>query len=128
MNRIFLTGNLTKNPELKHTATGKAVCTFSIAVNRFSGKETDFFTVVAWNNMAENLCKYQMKGSKILVEGELQNRSYELSSGEKRYVTEIIASKIEFISKKITNEPVNIINNNSNVDEYQNIQDGDLPF
>lgn len=120
MNRIFLTGNLTKEPELKYTATGKAVCTFSIAVNRLFGKETDFFTVVAWNNLSENLCKYQGKGSKVLVEGELQNRNYETSTGDKRQITEVIASKIEFLSKKNAMD--------QNVQTFENIQDGDLPF
>lgn len=120
MNRIFLTGNLTKDPELKYTATGKAVCTFSIAVNRFFGKETDFFTVVAWNNSAENLCKYQGKGSKVLVEGELQNRNYETSTGDKRQITEVIASKIEFLSKKNSMD--------QNVQTFEDIQDGDFPF
>lgn len=102
MNKVILIGNLTRDPELTETRSGTAVCKISIAVNRnFTNadgeRETDFFNVVAWRNLAENCAKYLSKGKKIAVVGNIQNRSYDSDSG-KKYVTEIMADEIEFLS------------------------------
>ena len=103
MNKVYLIGNLTRDPELSETASGVAFCRFSIAVNRaFTGtdgnREADFFNITVWRNQAENCGKYLKKGSKIAIVGSLQNRSYEDKEGVKRTVTDIVASEVEFLS------------------------------
>jgi len=105
MNKVILIGNLTRDPELKQTNNGTNVCTFSIAVNRrFAGadgtRQVDFFTIVAWRQLGENCHKFLKKGSKVGICGEVQTRSYEAQDGGKRYVTEINADEVEFLSPK----------------------------
>jgi single-strand DNA-binding protein len=102
MNKVILIGNLTRDPELRQTANGVAVCSFSIAVNRrFKGTDgnavTDYFNIVTWRTTAENCGKFLTKGKKVAVSGELQNRQYE-SDGAKRTVTEIVADEVQFLS------------------------------
>lgn len=104
MNKVFLIGNLTRDPELRTTASSKSVCSFSIAVNRaFSNQQgekvTDFFNIIVWGKLGENCAKYLSKGRKVAVMGEIQNRSYE-KDGVKRTVTEIIASDVEFLTAR----------------------------
>lgn len=106
MNKVIMIGNLTHEPELKTTPSGVSVCKMSIAVKRsFANadgeRETDFFNVVAWRNLAENCAKYLTKGSKAAVVGELQTRSYEDKNGNTRYITEVNASEVEFLSQKV---------------------------
>ena len=103
MNKVYLIGNLTRDPELSETSSGVAFCRFSIAVNRaFAGpdgnREADFFNITVWRNQAENCGKYLKKGSKIAIAGSLQNRSYEDKDGNKRTITDIVASEVEFLS------------------------------
>ena len=105
MNKVFLIGNLTRDPELSTTNSGISVCRISIAVSRRfanadGSRETDFFNVVAWRAIAENCAKSLKKGSKIAVMGTIQNRSYEGTDGTKRYTTDITAEEIEFLSTK----------------------------
>lgn len=105
MNKVFLIGNLTRDPELSTTNSGISVCRISIAVSRRfanadGSRETDFFNVVAWRAIADNCAKYLKKGSKIAVMGSIQNRSYEGNDGTKRYTTDITAEEIEFLSTK----------------------------
>lgn len=105
MNKVFLIGNLTRDPELSTTNSGISVCRISIAVSRRfanadGSRETDFFNVVAWRAIAENCAKYLKKGSKIAVMGSIQNRSYEGNDGNKHYTTDITAEEIEFLSTK----------------------------
>lgn len=102
MNRCFLIGNLTKDPELRSTPSGKSVCTFSLAVSRrFSNqngeREADFFNIVVWNKPAENAAKYLRKGSQTAVAGRIQIRSYDGNDGTKKYITEIIADEVQFL-------------------------------
>lgn len=104
MNRVVLIGRLTRDPELRTTTGGVSNCTFSIAVNRnFKNKEgnidADFFNIVVWRKQAENVSKYCSKGTQVCVEGRLQSRSYEAQDGTKRYVTEVIADSVEFLSR-----------------------------
>ena len=94
LNKVFLVGNLIRDPELRHTAQGTSVASFSLAVNRnYKGsdgefkKETNFFNIVVWGKVGENCAKYLSKGRSALVEGRLQNRSYETQDGQKRTVT-----------------------------------------
>lgn len=103
MNKTWLIGNLTRDPELSETSSGIAVCRFSIAVNRDYKTEggeriADFFNITVWRNQAENCGKFLKKGSKVSVVGSLQNRSYEDRDGNKRTVTEIVANEVEFLS------------------------------
>ena len=105
MNKAFLIGNLTRDPELRQIANGANVCNFSIAVNRKytsadGSRQTDFFNIIAWRALAENCAKFLKKGSKVGVVGEIQTRSYEAQDGSKRYVTEINADEVEFLSPR----------------------------
>lgn len=109
MNKVYLIGNLTRDPELSETNTGISVCRFAIAVNRnYSGsdgeRQTDFFNITVWRNNAENCGRYLKKGSKVAVVGSLQNRSYEDKDGIKRNVTDIVASEVEFLSSKSSSD------------------------
>ena len=110
MNKIFLTGRLTRDPELRTTQTGKNVAAFSLAVDRGYGRRgeaqgseqptADFFSCGAWAQHADFVHKYLQKGSPILVEGRLQTRSYQAKDGAKRNVTEVVVSSIEFMGPK----------------------------
>ena len=104
MNKVILTGNLTRDPELRYTQSGKAVATFSLAVSRTWKKPgenqaqqlTDYINIVAWDKSADFCGKYLIKGSRVLVEGRIQSRSYEAQDGSKRYITEVVSENIEF--------------------------------
>ncbi len=105
MNKVFLIGNLVKDPELRSTNSGSNVCSFRIAVNRrFANQQgervSDFFDIVAWRQLAELCGRYLAKGRKVAVVGELQTRTYDAKDGTKRYVTEIIADEIEFLTPR----------------------------
>ena len=105
MNNVFLTGRLTADPEAKTTPNGVSVTTFRMAVNRrFNRDQADFFSVVTWRGLADNCAKFLTKGQMVSVNGELQNRSYDDKDGIKRYVTEIIADNVEFLSKPAKHE------------------------
>jgi len=102
MNKVILMGNLTKDPQLTTSANGISFTRFDLAVRRNRQNEngeyeSDFFTIVTFGKTAENCNKYLKKGSKALISGSVQNRSYEAQDGSKRYVTEIIANEVEFI-------------------------------
>ena len=132
MNKVFLIGNLTKDPELSTTTTGISVCKMSIAVNRpFKNSEgeneVDFFNIVVWRNQAENCAKFLRKGLKICVVGNIQNRSYEGQDGQKRYVTEIVAENVEFLSPKGSDDERQF-SRKSEVNTMEPIEDDTLPF
>lgn len=99
MNKVFLIGNLTHDPESGSTDSGVAYCKFSIAVNRRFSKdnETDFFNVTAWRSTAENCSKYLAKGKKVAIAGSIQLRQYE-RDGVKKLAVDIIADEVEFLS------------------------------
>lgn len=108
LNRIVLVGRLTKDPELKYTPNGIAVCSLTLAVNRpFSNqqgeREADFINCVIWRKPAENAAKFLKKGSLAGVDGRLQTRSYENSQGQRVYVTEVMAESIQFLEPKSKN-------------------------
>lgn len=105
MNKAILIGNLTRDPEVRTTPSGVNVCSFSIAVNRRrtnqqGERETDFFNIIAWRSLGDLCGKYLAKGRKVCVTGEIQNRSYDGKDGVKRYVTEIIADDVEFLTPR----------------------------
>ena len=98
MNKIFLIGRLTKDPELRYTPSGAAVCSFTLAVdrrftNQSGEREADFINIVVWNKAAENCAKYLSKGRQAAVEGRLQIRSFDGNDGQRKWVTEVIADK-----------------------------------
>ena len=104
MNKVYLIGNLTRDPEMRSTSTGIPVCNFSIAVNRrfknaqTGQQETDFFNIVAWRQLAELCSRYLVKGRKVAVFGSIQTRSYEAQDGSKRTAFDIVADEVEFLS------------------------------
>ncbi len=103
MNIAILIGRLTRDPELRYIpTTGKAVANFAIAVDRTytsrtGEKMTDFFNIVVWGKQAENCANYLTKGRLVGVKGTIETRSYETQTGEKRYITEIIAENVQFL-------------------------------
>lgn len=108
MNKAFLVGRMTKDPELRNTTSGIATVTFTLAINRpytsQSGeREADFINVVVWRKQAENVAKYTSKGSLVGVDGRIQTRSYDAQDGTKRYVTEVVADNVTFLGSKSSN-------------------------
>jgi single-strand DNA-binding protein len=104
LNKVMLIGNVGKDPEMRYTANGKAVTTFSVACNRaYSSQdgerreETDWFDVVAWDKLAELCSQYLQKGRQAYIEGRLQTRSWEGQDGQKRYKTEVVANTVLFL-------------------------------
>ena len=113
MNKVFLIGRLTRDPELRYTGNNTPVATFSLAVNRnFSNqqgeREADFINIVVWRKQAENVKNYLSQGSQVAIDGRIQTRSYDDKDGQKRYVTEVVADNVEFLGSK------NSSNNSSN--------------
>ena len=130
MNKAILIGNLTKDPELSTTNSGISVCRFTLAVSRrFIGssgeRETDFLNIIAWRSQAENCSKYLRKGSKCAVVGSIQTRSYDAQDGSKRYITEITADEVEFLSSRAGE---GMTEKKEDVAELQPIDDDPLPF
>ncbi len=126
MNRIFLIGNLTRDPEITTTSNGTQVCKMGLAVQRrFANSDgtrtTDFLNIVAWRELANNCGKYLKKGNKCAVSGALQTRSYENTNGVKVLVFEIMADEVEFLTPKTQTT-------GSEDTVLQPIEDDDLPF
>ena len=137
MNKVILIGRLVADPELKYTPSGKAVCNVTVAVDRQSKDGgTDFSDVVVWNKSAENLAQYMSKGRQLAVDGSIQKRGYEDKEGNKRWVTEVLANRIEFIGSKGDNSSQQQQPEAPQATEQQGIQygqpvgfsDEDLPF
>lgn len=104
LNEVLLIGNLTQDPELKKTAAGKSVCSFSLGVNRPFAKEgqqdVDFFNVVTWEKQAEFVAAYFAKGEPMYVRGRLQQRTWTDDQQQKHYAVEILADDISFVRSK----------------------------
>ena len=153
MNKVFLIGRLSRDPELRHTNSGMAVCQINVAVSRRTGAgrdpETDFINVVVWDKQAENVSKYLAKGRQVAVEGRIQTRSYDNNEGKKTYVTEVVANNVEFLGSANDNPRTSVNEENpfdtelpiDNVEttsvendpfaafgEKVEISDNDLPF
>lgn len=104
MNKCYIIGRMTKDPEVRYTQQGTAVATFTLAVDRRAAKdkpkEADFIPCVVWGKMADGVVKnYCYKGKQIAVEGRIQVRSYDAKDGTKRYVTEVIVNELELLGK-----------------------------
>ena len=134
MNKVYLIGNLTRDPEISTTTSGISVCRMSIAVSRRfanaeGGRDTDFFNVTAWRGTADNCAKFLKKGNKIAVSGSIQTRNYEKSDGTKGFSIDIVADEVEFLSSKNdgTGEGGMPIGG-SPISDLQPIDDDNLPF
>lgn len=130
MNKVVLIGNLTKDPELSQTNSGISFCRFTLAVpRRFSNsageRETDFLNIIVWRGQAENCHKYLKKGSKAGVVGTIQTSSYEAQDGTRRYVTDIVAEEVEFLSTRQSGDNAE---KEDKVSELEPIDDDNLPF
>ncbi|PYM95725.1 MAG: single-stranded DNA-binding protein [Candidatus Rokuibacteriota bacterium] len=115
LNKVFLIGNLTKQPELRYTPSGTAVADLRLAVNRNyttqggeKREEVCFLTVVVWGKQAESCGEYLDKGSPILVEGRLQTREWEAKDGGKRTVIEVVAERVQFMGRGRTAAPATV--------------------
>lgn len=134
LNKVFIVGRLTQNPELKNTNSGAAVCSFGVATNRYwknkSGEKqesTEFHNVVAWRRMAEIVSQYLDKGDLILIEGRLQTRSWETPSGNKRRKTEVVATSVQLPPRNMkTGSPQKKKEDDIPVIEEEDV--GDIPF
>ena len=123
MNKVFLIGRLTRDPELRYTGSNIPVATFSLAINRnYSNqageREADFVNIVVWRKQAENVKNYLTQGSQVAIDGRIQTRSYDGNDGQKRYVTEVVADNVEFLGSKnssITSNDMNASTQSSNV-------------
>ena len=129
MNKVILIGNLTKDPEITTTNNGVSVCRFTLAISRrFANaegeRETDFINIVVWRTLADNCHKFLKKGSKTAVVGNLQSRSYDANDGTKRYITEVVAEEVEFISTKSDATQ----KTDDDVTKLEPITDDNLPF
>lgn len=136
MNKVILIGRLTRDPEMRTTASGMNVTRFTIAVTRTyqdqNGERTaDFINCVAWRKQAENIAKYCVKGTQVAVDGRIQTGSYDAQDGSKRYTTDIICDNVTFLGSKSDNNNgggYNNYNNNSYNDQsYNNNQNMDMP-
>ena len=147
-NKVILIGNMTADPELKQTAAGISVCSFSIAVNRRFAKaeqgqqNVDFINIVTWRQQAEFVSRYFKKGNPILICGQLQTRTWNDVQGQKRYATEVVADEVSFVASAAQTNgaapagssytpeaygaPVFSSAAGANFEEIPN--DGDLPF
>ncbi len=140
MNRVFLMGRLTKDPELRYTTNNNtAVCSFTLAVDRrFSRqgeeKQADFINIVAWTHTAEFCSKYFYKGLRVVVEGRIQTRTWDDTEGKRHYATEVVADDVHFADGKRSDAPMggnsgSSQNNNNNSDGFYALDDDDeLPF
>ena len=133
LNKVFLIGNLTRDPELRYVPSGMAVATFTIAINRVyksqageKKEQTSFIRVVVWGRRAEVCGEYLSKGSPLFVEGRLQSRDWQTQDGQKRNTVEVVADNIQFLrmgekqaaaaSKDAVPEDIETINLNDTVD------------
>ena len=127
MNKVFLIGNLTRDPELSTTSGGVKFCRFTLAVSRSYSKdgkrETDFLPVVVWRAQADNCARYLQKGRRAAVSGPVQTRTYAPQAGSRRYVTEIAADEVQFLSTRSEEAK----EDSADFDDLTPIDD-DLPF
>ena len=128
LNKSFLGGRLTADPELKQTASGISACTFTVAVNRRYAKdgqqEADFINCQAWRQTAEFIYKYFKKGSSICIAGSIQTRSWTDSNGQKRYATEVVADEAYFVDGKNDTQQAEPVSTGTYIpDAYKSQQD-----
>jgi single-strand DNA-binding protein len=135
MNKVVLIGNLTKDVDLSFAAgSGTAVGRFTVAVARMKKGESDFPNCISFGKTAETIAQYFFKGSKIAIEGHIQTGSYDAKDGTKRYTTDVIVDRFEFVgsgqgnNNNQGNASSNNFSQNSFEDEMTPVEDGDMPF
>lgn len=132
MNRVSLIGRLTKDPELRYTPSNVATCSFTIAINRtFTNqdgqREADFIPIVVWRKQAENVKNYTKKGDLVAVEGRIQTRNYTATDNTKRYVTEVVADSVQFLTPKGGSQSQAMESSFNDYQEPNNVPTMDLP-
>lgn len=100
MNKLFIVGNLTGDPQTRVTQNGKSVCSFTIAVNRRNRDDTDYFRISAWNDLGARCRQYLAKGRKVAVTGSVSCSTYSAQTGEVRASMNVMADEVEFLSPK----------------------------
>lgn len=131
MNKVMLIGNLTADPQTSTFDSGRSVCRFTIAINRFSRSENnavDYINIVAWEQLGANCQKFLSKGSKVAVLGRIQTGSYE-KDGVKRYTTDVVAENVEFLNRAGQGGQQEV--RRDSVDNLQEVTDNitdDIPF
>jgi single-strand DNA-binding protein len=139
LNKVLLIGHLTKDPELRYIANGSAVANLRMAINRtyklVSGEQKEdvcYVTVVVWRKQAEAAGEYLKKGDPLFVEGRLQSRSWETEDGQKRNVLEVVAERIQFLSKAKNSGNIENVDTANSADigspEVPTPSDEDIPF
>ncbi len=148
LNKVFLIGNLTRDPELKTTPNGQSVCNIGVATNRIwndrkSGQKqqkVEYHTVILWRRLAEIANQYLTKGSSVFIEGRLQTRNWQDKNGNKRWTTEIIAENMQLgprtakkpIAEKPTEEELPAVETEEEIpiieEEPEEIDINEIPF
>jgi single-strand DNA-binding protein len=136
VNKAILIGNLGKDPEIRYTPSGQAVASFSIATTRKwkdkegqSQEQTDWHNIVVWGRMAETAKEYLAKGRSVYIEGRIQNRSYEDKEGNKRYISEVVATTMQFLGGRPDQAGGSQASQAPPPDQPPDInEDDDLPF
>jgi single-strand DNA-binding protein len=130
LNKVMLIGNVGNDPEMRFTPNGSPVTSFRVATNRVYStpegekkQETDWFTVVAWNKLAEQCNQFLNKGKLVYVEGRLRNRSWDGTDGQKHFRTEVIASRVTFLDRQGA-----VATGEEKTEEVEGDDAGDLPF
>lgn len=142
MNNVVLIGRLTRDPELRYLPTGTPVSTFSLAVDKQLSKEkkqefeskgqptADFINIVVWGKQAENCANYLAKGRLTAVQGRIQSRTYDAKDGTRRYVTEVVAERVQFL--EWGNDNSSNFNSPSTdfpgIDGFDPVDDDNIPF
>lgn len=141
MNKVFLIGNLTRDPELRTTQSGTQVCSFTVAVNRrkadSNGQEADYFRVTAWRQLADICGKYLTKGKKVSIVGSVSVSTYTGNDGQTRASLDVTADDVEFLSPKGEESAFDIMKKKdawpkdlpkSDTNGYVEVEEDELPF
>lgn len=132
MNKVILIGNLGRDPELHYTQSGSSVANFTLATNEKFLKDgelqehTEWHNIVVWGKQAEACNKYIKKGNHIAVDGKITYRSYEDKEGNKRYITEIIANRVEFLNRSTNNKNTTNDKGTTNTGDNPDFFNGEL--
>lgn len=134
MNKVFIIGSLTRDPELRSTSNGIAVCSFTVAVNRrktgaeAGQQEADFFRVNAWRQLGENCNRFLAKGRKVAVVGSITLSTYTGNDGQTRSNLEVTADEVEFLTPRSEQSATAGGTQQTQKSEFVEVQDDDLPF
>lgn len=140
MNKVVLIGYLTKDPDLRYTQSGMAVCQFTLAVNKNLSKDkkdemiaqnkptADFPRIIVWGKMGENASRYLKKGSQCAIEGAIQTGMYKDKDGKTVYTTDVLANNVEYLNNYQEKNNQNNGNNDDFFDDFNDVEDEGIPF